>query len=182
MQEKTKRIRIPIKKTISVQLQDPLSFISNKASDKARLIKESSEQIKIELWYDKHYCDRNQHGDDNGKREGIDHSVVENLVLDAIKHLLFYSSVVPGFAFINSGKNERASRIVCQREMDEVMLNVVIEVHYKSLCEYEVTVKTAMRVDDFIMSDGQYAVELFGIDNSVLKLKARKKVEEILEI
>ena len=49
----------------------------------------------------------------------------------------------------------------------EIPLNVVIEVHYLEVNEFEITVKTAICVEDFWKKQGRYTVELEG-DNSTL--------------
>ena len=107
------------------------------------------------------------------------------MVLEAVKHLLFYSSYVSGFTFLNHNYQSlsgRAVRVICQKEVDGNTLNVVIEVHYISIKEYEITVKTAMSKEDFKLSDGQYAVEILNEDSSVLRKLQRGKIVEIYSI
>ncbi len=185
MEQREPRKRIPISKHMQQVIVDPLEFKKNKSSDKARNITSINERISIELWFDKHYIDRNQHGDEDGKRNGIDNTMVEALVLQSVKHLLFYSACVKNFTFLNHteiGNTGRVNRIVCQRVTDDGMLNVAIEAHYKSLKEYEITVKTAMCTDDFKLGDNQYVVEISGDDSSILKCMINRKVTEICSI
>lgn len=185
--EKSARPRIPIKvkpvdETVTV---DSLEFTANKCTPNARIVRTVDEQIAIELWYDKHYLDRQQHGDESGRRIGIDTQVVEDLVTRSIKHLLFYGAYIKNFCFLNHGQpigGGRAIRIVCQQETENGLLNVVIEAHFKALNLYEVTVKTAMCIEDFAISDGQYAIELFSDMSSTLKFMSRGKLNEVFTI
>ncbi len=165
-------------------IEDPLEFKKNKSSDNARNIKSVNEIIKVELWFDKHYLERSTHGDSDGKRHGIDTIIVENLVLNSIKHLLFYSACVNGFMFLNHRTNnvQRNIRIVCQEQTEDGLLNVAIEVHYNSLQSYEVTVKTAMCVDNFKLHDNQYAIEIFNSETSSLKRMTNKRICEVCSI
>ncbi len=179
MSERESRKRIPYKSNMLQPVDDELTFSENKCSDHARKIFAGFENIRVELWFDKHYYDRHQHGDDNGKREGIDPQTVENLVRRSIKHLLLYGAANRGFKFINyEGANGQPVKIVLQEEFDGSMLNVVIETHFVEINKYEITVKTAMCTDDFRIAMGQYVVELLG-DGSILKRFDNKKLVEI---
>lgn len=51
---------------------DPFAFTPNKCSPNARMVYTRSESIEFDIWFDKHYYIREQHGDDVGKRVGID--------------------------------------------------------------------------------------------------------------
>ena len=177
------RKRIPLKKPVGSIIKDPLLFEPNKCSNKAKKIFTEIENITIELWFDKHYHDRNQHGDDNGKREGIGDDVVTSLVRRSIKFMLLYSSLVKGFNFLNRDiqPNERPLRIVLQEGSVFGLLNVIIEAHFLSINHYEITVKTAMCKDDFKLSDNQYVIEIEG-ESSVLKKCDLKKVTEICSV
>jgi hypothetical protein len=177
-----KRKRITLQKTGASIVDDPLEFKQNKSSIKAKKIFTEVERITIELWFDKHYHDRNQHGDEFGKRDGIDNETVENLVKRSIKHLLLYSNLVKGFNFLNrSQPQERPLRIVLQEETEYGLLNVVIEAHFLDINRYEITVKTAMCKDDYILSDNQYSIQLDG-DASVLKKCDLKRVTEVCSV
>ena len=163
-------------------IEDELAFIENKCSKRARKIFTESEEIQIELWFDKHYHDRAQHGDESGKRTGIDTHLVEDLVLRSFKHLLFYGSVMKGFTFLNHpGISIGSVRIVLQEYREGTMLNVVIEAHFLDIRAYEITVKTAMATDEFRVADGQYVLELQE-DRSVLKKNENGKIKEIFAI
>lgn len=157
---------------------DNLIFTKNKCSDNARKVLTDIEKISIELWFDKHYHNRCQHGDKDGEREGIDNESVQSLVLEAMKHLLLYSAYVTGFTFINhEPKNYRAVRVVLKTPSNGTMLNVVIEVHYLSMNNYEITVKTAMCTDNFMTSDGQYSIEIEDVSSTLYKNNRGKNVE-----
>jgi hypothetical protein len=162
-------------------IQDELEFIKNKCSDHAKKIFVQIENIHVELWFDKHYHDRHQHGDDEGKRTGIDPATVEALVRKSLKHLLFYSSAVAGFKFVNIGPSQPAVRVVLQEELENSQLNVVIEAHFLDIKSSEITVKTAMCTDDFRISMGQYCIEIQG-DNSILRRKDNNRMIEICSI
>lgn len=71
---------------------------------------------------------------------------------------------------------------MCQQNSENGRLNVTIEAHFKSLREYEITVKTAMCTDDFRISDNQYVIEILGDESSILKKLVNKKIIEIGEI
>jgi hypothetical protein len=75
--------------------------------------------------------------------------------------MITYSAILKAVAFINAGNSKgRNERVVLQEETDAGLLNVVIEVHLVDVGAYEVTVKTAMCSDDFLLSDGQYAIQM----------------------
>ena len=57
-------------------------YIPNCASDNAKFLHKYTE-FEIELWIDKHYENRLLHGDDNGKREGINQKDVQELIINA---------------------------------------------------------------------------------------------------
>ncbi len=146
--------------------EDVLAYLPNKASVNARQIIAFNESITLDLWHDKHYIVRNV------EREGIDTEVVQKLIVNAIKHLLFYSSRVKGFTFLNHDTSplDRTVNIVLQDSYSEsIMLNVVIEAHFVNFKKYEITVKTAMRINGFNLFEGQYAIEFLDKDSSVLK-------------
>jgi len=179
MNSRPLRKRILVRKEVKVAIMDELEFIKNKCSDKARKIVTNIHKITIDLWLDKHYHNRTQLGDDNGKRENIDLETVKELVAHSIKHLLFYSSLIKGFTFLNHEKVVGQShRIVLQRELNESMLNVLIQAHFIEPACFEITVITAMCVDGFRLGDGQFVVEMQG-DNSILKKFENKKFLEI---
>lgn len=46
---------------------DEFAYSENIGSKKARKVIDKSEQVHVEVWYDKHYVNRVQFGDDNGK-------------------------------------------------------------------------------------------------------------------
>jgi len=181
--EKRKRKRIAYKPRVENILEDPLELKPNKCSVKARRVFVEEENITIELWFDKHYLDRNQHGDEFGKRDGIDNDTVEDLVRRSLKHMIAYSTLVKGFTFLNRNilPNERPIRLVLQEQADCGLLNVVIEAHFVEVDKYEITVKTAMCKDNYQLSDNQYAIELDG-DGSILRKSDVKTVRDVSNI
>ncbi|MBN8783515.1 MAG: hypothetical protein ABS85_09040 [Sphingobacteriales bacterium SCN 48-20] len=178
-----KRKRIQPRPRLNNSIEDPFELKENKSSHKARRIFSEEENIRVELWFDKHYIDRDQHGDDFGMRDGIDNNTVENLVRRALKHMILYSNLVKGFSFLNRNlqHHERPLRIVLQEQTGPGLLNVVIEAHYLDIGKYEITVKTAMCKDDYYLSDNQYAIELDG-DGSILKKKDLRVIREVSRI
>lgn len=154
-----------IQKVILTPIVDPLEYKENLCSPNARQVTEFNESINIHFWIDKHYSIRNQIGDDDGKREGIGMEFIEPLISKSFSHLIFYSSKHQRFAFANYNvpKNRRTLRIVLKEIFaNEVALNVIVEYHYKEHNCYEVTVKTAMRKDNFVFGVGDYAVQITG--------------------
>ncbi len=178
-----KRKRIPMRRSLQALDEDPLEFKQNRSSPKAKKIFVEDKNITIELWFDKHYHDRDQHGDDLGKREGIENEVVESLVRRSIKHMLVYSTLIKGFTFLNRNLKsfERPLRIVLQEQTEHGLLNVVIEAHFIEIDYYEITVKTAICKDEYKLSDNQYSIELDG-DGSILKKSDTKGVNEVCSI
>jgi mRNA-degrading endonuclease HigB of HigAB toxin-antitoxin module len=160
-----------------------MAYTSNLCSQNARMICSVPLKNQVEIWFDKHYNDRIQFGDNNGKREGIENKVVKSLVEKSIDHLLFYSSSIKNFTFLNHNLNgDRAIRVILQQEMKESRLNVVIEAHCDKLHSYEITVKTAMCTDEFKISDGQYVLEINGNNSSILKYVLKIMVVHVLLI
>jgi hypothetical protein len=186
--ERPKRPRIPFKAAMMAKpiIADELEFTKNMCSPNARKIKTQVQETIAAIWFDKHYHDRSQHGDENGKRDGIDPVIVEKLVIKAIPHLLLFSSIVPGFVFLNhsSGIGTPSTtpvRIVLKERTSSDVLNVVIEAHYIDITEFEITVKTAMCVADFRLSDGQYLIDFEG-DTVAVSKRQRGIVMEILAL
>ncbi len=153
---KNKRPRINNKITIV----DIEAYTENAGSKNTRKLIDVNYNIVTEIWIDKHYSIREQHGDNSGKREGISREVVEILVKKAFLHLKYYNLKHSNFKFINfPPSGVRNIRIVLKDEFkDEDTLNVVVEYHFIDLSLYEVTVFTAMCKNDFYLSDGQYAL------------------------
>ncbi len=166
-------------------LPDDKQFIQNRCSPNARKIGTRIESTSIDYWIDKHYHIREQLGDDLGKRNGIEQEKVHPLVQECLKHLIFYSSTVKGFHFLNHNSHAggRMLRIICQQEAEDgEKLNVMIEGHVLGLNEYEITIISAIKKADFQFSDGQYGVELMGQNNSVLLFSSRGSISEISSI
>lgn len=158
-------------------------FEPNSASDNAKLLYKYTE-FEVELWIDKHYQNRLIHGDDNGKRGGINEKDVQELIIKSFKYLLDIYLRFPRFKFINfyeQGKKPTKERIVLKNIHQNGTLNVVIEIHFLDTSKYEVTVITAMEVDDFKIVDGQYVIIL--LQNRVLlKRNVNKNLQEIYKL
>jgi hypothetical protein len=168
----TRSVRLPA-------IPDDLEFTRNKSSDNARPLCEVAVTLATNVWIDKHYHDRHSFGDDTGKREGIGPEVVESLVKKCIPHLLFYCTSVKGFHFVNQQEtSELPVRIVLMEGNGAEKLNVVIQAHFIAVNKFEITVKTALRTDDFRLYQGQYAIELQG-DTSILLRKDNNRIVEI---
>lgn len=173
-----KRPRIQRRTLVPVE-KDAQAFVKNKCSDNAINISTKKEEIKVDIWFDKHYCHREQHGDADGKREGIDSGLVERIVAESAKELIYYSLKVKQFKFVNFTDSIRNERIIIQYQSDpsEEKLNIVVEYHYAGRFQIEATVKTAMRTDEFKLSDNQFVLEILeGHPSNLLKSEQRKIV------
>lgn len=158
-------------------LLDELAFLENKGSKNARKITNKTEQLHFEIWFDKHYIGRASSGNDDGtKRKGIEETIIKKLLYDSFFHLIHYSLTLKGFSFVNSdGANNHTNRLVIQQDNDTETLNIVAGFYYVSDNKYEVTVFTAMVVNDFKISDGQFAL-LIDNNGSTLKKMDNKKL------
>lgn len=186
MEGKRRRLRLAEKPKPGMPVvEDVEAFIANRSSAKARIVTAIDERIGIELFFDKHYLDRHQHGDNNGVRVGIEKESVETLVLTSIKHLMFYSAVLERFNFLNHSEieapNHNGIKIVCRQSTDNGTLNVVIQAHYIDLNKYEVTVITAMCVDEFRIFDNQFVLDMYP-DGSTLSRMVNKALREVYKI
>ncbi|MBB5436927.1 hypothetical protein HDC92_000591 [Pedobacter sp. AK017] len=167
-----------INELIGEVIVDELAYSENKGSKKARKVTEKSEQVHIEIWYDKHYVNRVQFGDEDGKRSGIDESDIKDLVSNSICHLIYYAFQIKNFSFVNSKKlSTHSTRVVLQKEAAEGLLNVAVGFYHIVDNKYEVTVFTAMVSDAFRISDGQYTILIDGANSALFKMDNRKLVE-----
>lgn len=159
---------------------DNEAFTENAGSKNAKKIANISYNIVTEIWIDKHYSIREQHGDDFGQREGISKDVVEALVKKSFLHLKYYNLKHSIFRFVNfPPSGVRNIRIVLKDKIEnQEILNVVVEYHFIDLNLYEVTVFTAMCKDDFYLSDGQFGI-IFDNNFSELVLMQNKKLKFI---
>ena len=165
-----------IKKDIHQEIVDDQAYIENACSKNAKKIKHISDNIITEFWIDKHYSIRNQHGDDFGSREGIDLETVEDVINKSFKILKFFNFKNEKFTFVNfPPKKIRPLRIVLKQvfEKDEI-LNIIVEYNFIELNLYEVTVVTALRKENFTLSDGQYGI-VFNFDSVELMFNVRGK-------
>lgn len=109
---------------------------------------------------------------------------MQNLIIKAFKYLLDIYLRFPRFKFINfyeQGGKPTKERIVLKNHHESGILNVVIEIHFLDTSKYEVTVITAMEVDNFKIADGQYVISL--VENRVLlKRNVNKNSEEIYKL
>lgn len=183
MEEKPPRKRIYPSESRTPAMADDQAFVKNKSSDNAKKMGEMAVSLASHLWIDKHYHDRHQFGDDDGERLGIEPDVVEALVNKSIPHLVFYSTAVPGFSFLNYKKNvqDKPIKVVLKEGEMAAKLNVVIEAHHTEMNKFEITVKTAMCVEDFRLYQGQYSIEFQG-DNSTMYRKNNNGEAEICDI
>ncbi|GAA3600840.1 hypothetical protein Q4Q39_12395 [Flavivirga amylovorans] len=165
-------------------IEDPLEFKPNCASKNAQCIHKYDE-LKVELWCDKHYHQRRTFGDSKGKREGIEVDGVQELIIDAFKYLLDIYLRGVQFKFINffdpKKPNNVFNRIVIKKPIGDNVLNVVAEIHYLETSKFEITVITAMAISDFKVADGQYSLTI--ADKSVvLRRNIRKVMNEIYRV
>lgn len=177
-----KRPRIKKRDVENNIIDDKFEYKQNLCTEKARHIENIDRNINLSIWYDKHYIDRAQFGDEFGSRDGIDGDIVKGFAIECFRHLLYYSSVLEKFKFLShSDVNTKATRIVLQKSHEtNPPLNVAVEIHFVDFHKYEMTVKTAMCTDSFNYFDGQYILEYIEPDNSVLKRLVKGSVTEIL--
>lgn len=170
---KRKRIERPVISRLLTTIVDPLEYKVNAASLNAQHKKTFTVNLNLEYWVDAHYNSRLQHGDDNGKREGIEPHFVEPLVEQSFLHVLHYSLRNPKVNIINyAPKKDIPLRIVLTETfVDELDLNLIVEYNFIDVATYEATVITAMRKEKFLESEGQYAITMNGGD-SKLSVKA----------
>ncbi len=161
---------------LTTPLFDDKAYIANSATEKAKKVHVFDETLNIEIWIDKHYQDRVYHGSDDGtKRDGIEYKNIEPLLIKSFKHLLYYSLKHKNFVFINHPPNkERNIRIVLKELVDaSLFLNATVEFHFVDLKTIEVTIVTAMLIEDFYMSEGQFGIEF--VDNCSTLIQCRTK-------
>jgi hypothetical protein len=176
--DRPKRPRIPVKKLEPLPA-DPLAFEANKCSQRAKRVNTGKQDFLYELWIDQHYQVRSQHGDEFGRREGIEPEAVESLIKRAFVKLMLYSATAKGFTFINlAGKPPVRVILQEQKQGDDLKLNVVIEAHFLDVNKFEITVKTALRKDGYVPFAGEYTLELFE-DGSMLRKYDNGKWSEI---
>lgn len=153
-----KRFR-SVRKRLPV-IDDDLDFRENISSRNARHDDSFEEKITVEVWFDKHYVERYQYGDDNGLRKGIDPEFIRVLVKQSAKPLFLFSMLVKGFRFVNHVCFTDLTRVVIRKKIDDSWLNVVLQSSFKNESCLEVTVITAMVVNDFRLAAGQYLIDL----------------------
>jgi hypothetical protein len=163
-----------IKKEQHEVIIDEDAYVENACSKNAKRINNISENIITEFWIDKHYSIRDQHGDDFGKREGIDIKTIEDVISKSFKILKFFNFKNEKFRFVNfPPKKIRPLRLVLKQVfMTDETLNIIVEYNFIELNLYEVTVVTALRKENFTLSDGQYGI-VFDSDKIKLMFKAR---------
>lgn len=162
---------------IQIGIVDHEAYIPNSASVKAKKIHVFDETLNIEIWIDKHYQDRLYHGSDDGsKRDGIEYKSIEPLLIKSIKHLLYYSLKHKNFVFINHPPNRVGNiRIILKELVDnDLFLNAAVEFHFVDLKTIEVTIVTAMLIEDFKMSEGQFGIEFEGNCSTLIQNKLKK--------
>lgn len=158
--EEGRRKRFRVARERLPAIEDRLAYYGNSSSHKARHDSIFDETIPVEIWFDKHYLDRHQHGDENGARDGIDPDYIRQLIRQAIKPLFIFSSQVKGFCFVNGPPFRDTIRAVIRKDFSGSKLNVVLQCCFKNPGCLEVTVITAMVVDGFKLATGQYVVDL----------------------
>lgn len=162
---------------IQIGIVDDEAYTPNSASVKAKKIHVFDETLNIEIWIDKHYHDRLYHGSDDGsKRDGIAYKSIEPLLIKSFKHLLYYSLKHKNFVFINHPPNRVGNiRIILKELVDnDLFLNAAVEFHFVDLKTIEVTIVTAMLIEDFKMSEGQFGIEFEGNCSTLIQYKLKK--------
>lgn len=170
------------RKRISDNNIDPITdveaWLENCSSKKVRHHTTFVENLQIEFWYDKHYWDRLHLGDANGDRVGIEFKYVEPLVVKSFKHLIYYSLKHRDLLFVNHPPpRTRNIRVVLREKFsDKTTLNIVVEYHFISLNKFEVTIVTAMSIEEFQLGDNQYAIEFDNKESILYRLINRQVV------
>ena len=169
-------IRPRIARSIKDEIFDKDAFVENCSTKKAKYHIEFIENSKTEIWIDKHYWDRILLED----RDGIEIKFVEPLVIKSFKHLLYYCLKHKDFSFINHPPPKSRNIRVVLRQLfnNKEPLNVAVEYHFLKLNSYEVTIKTAMSVEQFDLGDGQYLIE-FNENESTLYSFRKRQLNEI---
>lgn len=188
MGNKPKRPRIPkteITTPAVSQNVEEFKHNTSNSSDNAKLIHRYRD-LEIEIWIDKHYENRVNFGDENGQRVGIEQEKVLQLIIDSVKYVFYFYLVNKVLAFINMPSNKnpvRNSRIVIKdfRGEEEIPLNIAIEIHFLTFGKYEITIKTAMKTNDYKLSDSQYVISLFdgGVNLNKFENKALRTIEKL---
>lgn len=156
---------------------DDKAYVANSATENAKKIHVFDETLNIEIWIDKHYQDRVYHGSDDGtKRDGIEYKNIEPLLIKSFKHLLYYSLKHKNFVFINHPPNRVGNIRIVLKELVEnnLFLNAAVEYHFVDLKTIEVTIVTAMLIEDFKMSEGQFGIEFAGNCSTLIQSTHKK--------
>ncbi len=164
------------------KINDIEAYIENSCSKFAKQIVTHTHKTVVELWVDKHYMLRVQFGDDNGQREGIALALVQELIENSFKHLVYYALKHKDFVFLNypPPKSRNLRMVLMQKYPDKATLNVVVEYHFISLVCVEVTIKTAMTHSHFGLSDGQFAIAIQ--NNTSILFLYRKNTNTLITI
>jgi hypothetical protein len=175
-----KRIQQGIPSTAQKAIVDEGEFIQNLSSHKAKLISTFNVNVSFSIWIDKHYHDRVNIGDEFGKRLGIEKDKIEKIIIDCLKHLLLFGSTIKGFVFLNSKLDQQtfSRRLVIRSKTHDSTLNIAIAVYFIDVSHYEVTIKTAMVVDDFKLFDNEYVID-YEDGYVILSKFDQKKLTEI---
>lgn len=159
------------------------SFTQNCASKNAKII-HTYNDFSIEVWIDKHYEIRSTKGDENGLRAGIEQRTVINLVIESVKYIFHFYMItrLPNLInFFNKEKPTKHRLVIRDFCGIEEPLNIVIEIHFLDYSKYEITVITAMKCKDFMMSDGQIFMSLTDTTINLNRL-VKKNVTSISNI
>lgn len=167
-----------------MEILDPEAYRDNICSLNAKFITNYDLTFKTNLFKDKHYNSRKDFGEDDGRaRNGIDEESVCKLIEITLLHVLHYSMRYGSIINYPPFHPKTSARIVLQdKTTDEKdFLNVAVEYHYEDLNSFEVTIWTAMAIENFRYRDPQYIVELYS-DKTVLKQKERGKISYKMEL
>lgn len=178
--EKRKRII----KNIDLEIIDIEAYRDNICSLNAKFITKYDFTFKTSLFKDKHYNLRKDFGEDDGTpRNGIDEEIVCRLIEKTLLHVLHYSLRYGSIVNYPPFSPKTSSRIVLQdKTTDEKdFLNIAVEYHYENINSFEVTIWTAMSIENFRYRDPQYIVELH-LEKTVLKQKERGKINYKMEL
>lgn len=178
------RQRIPYARKGVPAITDHMEFVKNLCSISAKLVNTINCNYKTEIWMDKHFFHRHHSGENDGTiREGIEPEIIEDFVIKAIPYLVLFSTMIKGFHFVNNKSyNNEENAVVLRLIIDgQLPLNVAIITHLVDLHHYQITVKTAMKEENFKMWAGQYYID-FEEDMVSLRKFENKEHKKICEI
>jgi hypothetical protein len=143
---------------------DPDEYVQNLCSPNTKKADDGDFRVDYEICFDKHYIYH------KGVRQFIDSDSVKLIIKEALPYMMLFSSVIKNFSFLNKHPFiGNPNRVLIKKDTPNGLLNVIIQAHFKENLTLEITVITAMCVEDFRLAEGQYAIELLENEAHLLK-------------